>query len=486
MPQHIKPLGFTSSPEHAADYAQDLDRIVYFNLVSQGLLDPSDCPDALTADLATSQRDRLTQAQRLLAGHHCPIDQRIESFLKTHLADVTDPNNVRLPSAAISLDRHGIARRLSLPAKEDRFVNAYVDSTRVANGVLHNPRNDRRTTKGTFHVADGGLAVPPGKKTVPKAVFAKMLELAIQPPDDLTHLPFTFGLNKPGHAWVSLMLRPLVWPEVPGVCQGKSMEVRFFAPGALVSNLDFVESIFGNGGNPHLPENDAALDTTGWTGHTGCVILAPHLDSVRKVDLGLPHISKATELEKQDGMCWENEDEIYNDGGAYKCTCRTEDGVIITLIADNYFGYCKKEVKTQISYAANLMGWCEEEHAGGTVAFPTYNLGTEFQANSRKYNDRSFDDITRDYDNLIDVMPEGYCIRSRRRMCTCRRLKYCLATRCTDTQDPSRTRQALPHPVRLSLPYCQTPRRPHMAVDRYARRRHGLPQAMHRFRWRQE
>ena len=32
------------------------------------------------------------------------------------------------------------------------------------------------------------------------------------------------------------------------------MEIRFFAPGSLVSNLDFVESIFGNGGDPFLPE----------------------------------------------------------------------------------------------------------------------------------------------------------------------------------------------------------------------------------------
>ena len=47
-------------------------------------------------------------------------------------------------------------------------------------------------------------------------------------------------------------------------------------------------------------------------------------------------------------------------------------GVIVTIIADNYYGYCKKEVKTQISYAANLFGMCEEEHAGGAIAFPTY------------------------------------------------------------------------------------------------------------------
>jgi len=30
------------------------------------------------------------------------------------------------------------------------------------------------------------------------------------------------------------------------------MEVRFFAPGGLVSNLDFVESIFGNAGDPFV------------------------------------------------------------------------------------------------------------------------------------------------------------------------------------------------------------------------------------------
>ena len=64
------------------------------------------------------------------------------------------------------------------------------------------------------------------------------------------------------------------------------MEVRFFAPGSLVSNLDFVESIFGNAGDPFLPENDAGLDIEHWTGHTGCVILAPHLSRLRKKDVG--------------------------------------------------------------------------------------------------------------------------------------------------------------------------------------------------------
>ena len=132
------------------------------------------------------------------------------------------------------------------------------------------------------------------------------------------------------------------------------METRFFAPGSLVSNIDFVESIFGNAGDASLPENDAALDVMHWTGHTGCVILAPHLTRLRKKDLGVPQLRHASERQKCDGMFWENEDDVYNGGRAFKVTARAASGVIVTIIADNYFGYCKKEVKTQIGFAFPL------------------------------------------------------------------------------------------------------------------------------------
>ena len=78
-------------------------------------------------------------------------------------------------------------------------------------------------------------------------------------------------------------------------------------------------------------------------------------------------------------MCWKDANERYNDGKAFKLVARDERGVIVTVIADNYFGYCKKEVKTQIGYSANLFGCVEEEHAGGAVAFPRYDLGREFR-----------------------------------------------------------------------------------------------------------
>ena len=179
-------------------------------------------------------------------------------------------------------------------------------------------------------------------------------------------------------------------------------------PGSLISNLDFVESIFGNAGDPLLPENDAGLDAEHWTGHTGAVILAPQMMELTKAELGLPQWDRATERQQRDGMCWKEESELYNDGLPFKITCRDEEGVIVTLISDNYYGYCKKEVKTQISYATNLMGNAEEEHAGGAIAFPSYNLGEKFRANSIRYNGRSFEDVKRDFADYMDVMPEGY------------------------------------------------------------------------------
>lgn len=351
----------------------------------------------------------LQEKNRLLSEHRAPIDERIERFLTNYLGDAPIEKIPTLPTA-LTLDRHGMARILSLPADGDRFENELLTSYRVHNGVVHNPRNDRRTTKGTFHVCEGGLPIPADKVAVPKSAFARLLQIALKPPADLMTIPYLANINPAAKAFVSLMLRPLVSPTVPGFGRYKSMEVRFFVPAGLVSNLDFVESIFGNAGDPLIPEHDAALDVLHWSGHTGCVILAPHLTQVTKHELGLPHWDDATERQRRDGMCYRDQSEKYNDGSAFKLTCRNSEGVIVTLIADNYYGYCKKEVKTQISYAANLMGNAEEEHAGGTLAFPSYSLGDEFQVNSQRYNGRTFADVARDYADFVEVQPNGYGI----------------------------------------------------------------------------
>src|SRR5205807_1307647 len=84
--------------------------------------------------------------------------------------------------------------------------------------------------------AAGGLPIPGDKKSVPKRVFAELFRQALSPPPEALALPFTVAAPEQARTFVSLLLRPTVCPEVPGVCAEKSMEVRFFAPGNLVSN----------------------------------------------------------------------------------------------------------------------------------------------------------------------------------------------------------------------------------------------------------
>ncbi|TVP78129.1 MAG: hypothetical protein EA353_08985 [Puniceicoccaceae bacterium] len=368
-----------------------------------------------TSEIGGLSRSLLASYQeksRLLANYLPPCDYRIQNFLADYFRDLDPEDLPNLPGETLNLDRHGVARTLSVPARGDHFSSEIIDSYRIQQGVLHNPKSDRRTTKGVFHVTEGGLPVPNDKKAVPKLAAARLFAKALRgAPESLKTLPFLANEQEKARVWVSLLLRPVVIPEVDGFCQEKTMEVRFFAPGNLVSNLDFVESIFGNGGDPYIAENDAALDPAHWTGHSGCVILAPHLMGTTKKELGLPHIKDATDRQKRDGMCWEKEDELYNDGGAFKITCRDARGIVVTAIADNYFGYCKKEVKTQISLSANLHGLAEEEHAGGTLAFTGYDLGEDFQLSHYFTEvDQTFDGVIARYSDRIQLKPEGYAV----------------------------------------------------------------------------
>lgn len=411
-----KALGITSDSLDQEDELRKLHLYIHLKLASYGQPVNENKASAEFLEIAQDLLLSYLEKSRKLAAvdSYAPVDQRIQDFLKYYLADLNLDETPQLPSITFELDHHGIARELSLPLGENEFKSDIVSSYRIKQGVLHNPASDRRTTKGSFHIAAGGLPAPGDKKEVPKLTFANLLKHALTPPDSLLTIPFTSNQPKPAKMFASLLLRPVVCPEIPGFEKQKSMEVRFFAPGNLVSNLDFVESIFGNGGNPDLPECDAGLDIEHWTGHTGCVILAPHLITLSKKELGLPHWDEATERQRHDGMCWQTEDELYNDGLAFKITARDKNGVIVTLIADNYFGYCKKEVKTQISYAANLYGLAEEEHAGGALAFQRYNHGDEFGIGSKSREPGySFEEVTQQYSDIMDIQDDGYAVDKR-------------------------------------------------------------------------
>ena len=395
------------------EHQEELFRYINLKLSALGQPFSDSTADRHALEVARPLLRNYYQKDQLLGYRLCPADARIQAFLDAYLSDIMPSGAPRLPGNTFVLDRPGLARVMSLPPDQDKLESPYLHSYRVAQGILHNPKHDRRTTKGVFHIAEGGFPVPADKIAVPKRALASLLSAALSPPPDLMALPFTANQEEQVRLFVTLLLRPLVCPAT-GSDPVKTMETRFFAPASLVSNLDFVESIFGNGGDPYLPENDAALDVMHWTGHTGCVMLAPHLLGLKKKDLGLPHYSEATERQRAEGMCWREPDEEYNDGGAFKLVCRDNRGVMVTIIADNYYGYCKKEVKTQISFAANLYGLCEEEHAGGAIAFPAYVLGQQFYAGRTVLTKQvKFTEAMQWLGDRVDIRPEGYAIDRR-------------------------------------------------------------------------
>ena len=206
-------LGLNKPPETPEEEQEKLQLYINLKLASSG--QPTCVPEesarffGISHDLLKSYREK----NRLLSNYQCPVDLRIQDFLKRYLADLELDSIPRLPTQTFVLDRHGVARELSLPLGKDEFHSDIVSSYRVLQGVLHNPASDRRTTEGSFHVAEGGLPVAGDKKAVPRLAFASMLERALNPPDELLTIPFTSSLPEPAHMFVSLLLRPTVCPE---------------------------------------------------------------------------------------------------------------------------------------------------------------------------------------------------------------------------------------------------------------------------------
>src|SRR4051812_7351669 len=134
----------------------------YINLKLAALGQPTSraMQDAGFMEMARPMLRSQHQKDQLLSRHLSPIDSRIQTFLNDTLSEACSGHVPRLPSATFVLDRPGLGRILSLPATTHHFNSAYLNSYRVPQGVLHNPKSDRRTTQGLFHIVEGGLPIP--------------------------------------------------------------------------------------------------------------------------------------------------------------------------------------------------------------------------------------------------------------------------------------------------------------------------------------
>ncbi|WP_197482021.1 hypothetical protein [Polaribacter atrinae] len=130
-------------------------------------------------ELTCSLIKSIQQRSRLLSNHLSPVDTRIQDFIYDYLKDVSINKSIVIPNNTLVLSKKGQAREISLPPDGDSFKSDLVTTSRIKQGILNNPLNDKRTTKGTFHIVEGSLPVTLDKKEVPKETFAHLLHSAL-------------------------------------------------------------------------------------------------------------------------------------------------------------------------------------------------------------------------------------------------------------------------------------------------------------------
>ncbi|MBS4051660.1 MAG: hypothetical protein KGZ69_10705, partial [Methylomonas sp.] len=143
----LRALGLGSDHQDRHSISQQLHLYINLKLASCGQPTCNDAESAVFMDTAQDLLNSYLEKNRQLAGSSLyPADRRIQNFLERYLADLGLDKIPTLPTMTFELDRHGVARELSLPLGADEFKSEIVSSYRVKQGVLHNPASDRRTT----------------------------------------------------------------------------------------------------------------------------------------------------------------------------------------------------------------------------------------------------------------------------------------------------------------------------------------------------
>jgi hypothetical protein len=158
------------------------------------------------------------------------------------------------------------------------------------------------------------------KKQVPLEVFKRLLAAALNPPQSSLEVPFTE--DQPHKATPGPLFICARWWRRK--CLPRPTP-RVWRRGFLLQRVGlyarFRRSVFGNAGRPVHPRCRAGCGVIG-RGTPVASSWPPHLVNLTKKELGLPHISQASERQKRDRMCYTDDAEKYNDGGAFKISSR--------------------------------------------------------------------------------------------------------------------------------------------------------------------
>src|SRR4029453_18977463 len=110
-------IGWPASPSGAPD--RRLIQYINLKLASIGCPTFGGTEESEIAEVARALLVHQRETDRLLPNYLCPADNRIQSFLYEYLQDVAAPP--KLPVQTFILDRHGLARSLSLPRVANEF-----------------------------------------------------------------------------------------------------------------------------------------------------------------------------------------------------------------------------------------------------------------------------------------------------------------------------------------------------------------------------
>src|SRR5436305_2643095 len=122
-----------------AEHSEELLRYINLKLAALGQPVNHTTADPYFLEIAGPLLRNYYRKDQLLGNRLCPVDARIQAFLHDYLGEEAP----RLPAKTFVLDRPGMARAMSLPPGNDHLSSPYLQSYRVPQGILHNPRSDR-------------------------------------------------------------------------------------------------------------------------------------------------------------------------------------------------------------------------------------------------------------------------------------------------------------------------------------------------------